>query len=58
MEKERGKRGKRKTGKSWMRMVNSTRVSNIQEVKVQRKILDNGGKIVQEEGISVEENIG
>ena len=41
-----------------MRMVNSTRVSNIQEVKVQRKILDDGEEIVQVEGISVEENIG
>ena len=39
-------------------MVNSTRVSNIQEVKVQRKILDDGEEIVQVEGISVEENIG
>ena len=39
-------------------MVNSTRVSNIHEVKVQRKILDDGEEIVQVEGISVEENIG
>ena len=43
MEKERGKRGKRKTGKSWMRVVNPTRFGNMQEVKVQRKILDDGG---------------
>ena len=31
---------------------------NIQEVKVQRKILDDGGEIVKVEGISIEENIG
>ena len=58
MEKERGKRGKRKTGKSWMRVVYSTRVGNMQEKEVQGKILDDGGEIVKEEGISVEENIG
>ena len=31
---------------------------NLLEVKVQRKMLDDGGEIVKVEGISVEENIG
>ena len=31
---------------------------NMQEVKVQRKMLDDGGEIVKEVGISVEEDIG
>ena len=37
MEKERGKRGKRKTGKSWMRVVYSTRVGNMQEKEVKKE---------------------